>query len=131
MPNGLSVAALTLATAVCEFVERHGRRRQDAEAAGVGGRRHQPRTRHPAHPGLHHRMLDADQLGQRRAQFASSPYFLVPQRLRVDHLTDQLQFVVRSAAESVPASSRPCTSNDVFSRTSSGVIPGCSDTARI
>jgi hypothetical protein len=44
-----------------QFVERHGRRRQDAEAACVGGRRHQPRTRHPAHPGLHHRMLDADQ----------------------------------------------------------------------
>ncbi len=76
-----------------KFVERHGRRCEDAETAGVRGRRHQPRTRHPAHPGLHHRMLDADQFGQRGAE-ASHRIFLVPQRLRIDDLADQLLLVL-------------------------------------
>ena len=79
-----------------QFVERHRRRREDAEAACVGGRRHQPGTGHPAHAGLDDRMLDTDQLGQRRAEPTRRRHdriFLVPQRLRVDHLAKQLQLV--------------------------------------
>ena len=123
---------LHLADRGLQLVERHGCRRQDAQAAGVGCRRHQPRTRHPAHPGLHHRMFDTDQFGQRSAQPASvMPYFLVPQRLRIDHLADQLQLVARSAVASVRPRPGRVPRTRCSRCTSSGVIPGCSDTARI
>ena len=62
MPNGLVRRCLDFGDRGLQFLQRHRRRREDAQPAGVGGRRHQPRTRHPAHPGLHHRVLDADQL---------------------------------------------------------------------
>ena len=48
-----------------QFVDGHGGRSEDAQSAGVGGRRHQPCPGDPAHTGLDHRMLDADQPGQR------------------------------------------------------------------
>ena len=98
---------LDLADRGLQFVESHGCRRQDAQAARVGCRRHQPRTRHPAHPGLHHRMFDADQFGQRSAQ--PSPLGHARTSLsRSDFgsitLADQLQLVARSEV----ASLRPC-----------------------
>ena len=39
---------------------------QDAEAAGVGGGRHQPGAGHPAHAGLHDGIAHPDQLAQLR-----------------------------------------------------------------
>ena len=78
-----------------QFVQGHRRRREDAEAAGIGRRRYQPRAGHPAHPGLDHRVLDADEFSQRRAQPAHDPDLLVPQCLGVDHLAQQLQLVAR------------------------------------
>ena len=76
-----------------QFVQRHGRRRQDAEPAGVGGRRRPAAHRRPSPS----RSAPPDarcRPARSAACAACSSYFLVPQRLRVDHLADQLLLVV-------------------------------------
>ena len=42
----------------------HRRRAEDAEAAGVAGRRGEPGARDPAHAGLHDRVADAEQIAE-------------------------------------------------------------------
>ena len=128
-PERLVGGGLHLRDRGLKFVERHGRRREDAKAAGVRGRRHQPRTRHPAHPGLHDRMLDADQFGQRGAK---AGHRISLSRNALGSITSRISFCSSSVGSRVvSASSRPCTSNEVFSATCSASTPGCSDSARI
>jgi len=122
MPNGLSVADFTLVTAACNFLQSHSRRRQHPQTAGIGGRRHQPRTRHPAHPGLYHRMRDADQLGQRRAQIAHRTSL---SRSDFGSITPWISF--RSGSVGRPRCVGPAKAvhlEDVFSATCSGSTPG-------
>ena len=49
---------------------------QEAEAASIGGGRHQRRTRHPAHGCLHHRIAAAQQVAQGRADRGSCAHAL-------------------------------------------------------
>ncbi len=113
---------LDFAYRVRQFVQRHGRRRENSQTAGVRSRRHQARTGHPAHSGLHHRMLDADQLGQRcpksHTRTSLSRRFFGSITFWISSNSSPSGNRVRSA------SSSPCTSNDVACRTSSGVTPG-------
>ena len=60
-PNGASVAARTSSIACTHLLERHRRRRDDAETAGVGRRRSELRVGHPPHAGLDDRITDAEQ----------------------------------------------------------------------
>ena len=67
-PNGWSVRSLTSRIAFSSSSKRHRRAGQDAEAAGVRRTGDQARAGHPAHAGLHDRVPDAGQLGERGAE---------------------------------------------------------------
>ena len=83
---------LHLADGGLQFVERHRGRGQDAEAARVGRRRHQPRPATQPMPvwttGCS--MPISSVSGVRSLAHARDLF--VPQRLRVDHVANQLQF---------------------------------------
>ena len=67
-PERLIRAALDLEDRLLELGERHRRGGEDAQAAGVGRGRDEPRTGDPAHTGLDDRVPDADEVGQGSAE---------------------------------------------------------------
>ena len=130
MPNGLSVVAFTFVTAVASSssVMVADARMPRPPAFEVADTSRAPATQPIPVCTTGCSMPTSSVSGVRRRVTVS---FLVPQRLRIDDLADQLLLVARWAAATVSAESRPCTSNEVFSATCSASTPGCSDSARI
>ena len=127
-------ASLTSAMTAAELGERHGGGGQDAEPAGLGRGRHQPRPGHPAHAGLHDRVVDADQVAQPGVQRRVVRHALDlagcgPRRGRARCAARPAPR--RSAAGSrAPRRGRPARS-PVAATTSSTVTPGWTDRSRM
>ena len=113
MPNGLSVAALTLVTAVCSSssVMVADARMPRPPALEVADTSRAPATQPIPVCTTGCSMPTSSVSGVRSLLIL---YFLVPQRLRVDDLADQL-LLVSVGSRVGSAASRPCTSNEVFS----------------
>ena len=61
-------ALLDVRDGAAQLTEVHGGAGDEPEAAGGRGGRGEPRARHPAHAGLHDRVLDADQFAEAGVQ---------------------------------------------------------------
>src|SRR5581483_5744417 len=123
---------LDLDDRLLEFGQRHGRRRQNAQTSGASGAGDQARAGHPAHAGLHDRVLDPDELGERSTQhlldhwFGTSrsrrPFGSSISRINMSSPTDGSRVVGTSPSTWI--------SNADAAWTSSTLTPGCSDSSR-
>ena len=130
-PNGLVVRRLTSAIAVRSCADVHGGAGEDAEPAGLGGGRGEPGTRHPAHAGLHDRVLDPDQVAEAGVQAGvhqpGTSWLRMPVGSRHAMTASSSAVGARVSATSPSITS----SKPVAATTSSTVTPGCTLTRRM
>ena len=134
-PNGLSVRSLTSLIARAQLVERHRRRREDAErrrpsavaavSRGAGD---------PAHARLHDRVL-ARRTGRTAACAARRARqrrdFGLASAFGIDHRRRSGAARRRSAGATLGTSSGMTSSKPVAATTSSTVTPGCTERRRM